>query len=116
MLKAGEAPDIGPSAGSIPVTVGSTTVNSDGPLPTSEPTLRRTVTITSPEPGALVNTVVSQSICVPGIYPFSCVMHGLELILTLFSMSAYVTPKSVPVMVMVVPPSTGPEDGVMLVI
>jgi len=53
-------PDIGPSAGSIPVTFGSTTVNKDGPLATSEPTLRCTVTITSSEPGALVNAVVNK--------------------------------------------------------
>ena len=60
-------PDIGPSAGSIPVTVGSTTVNNDAPTAKTEPTPRWTVTITSLEPGALVNAVVSQTICVPGM-------------------------------------------------
>ena len=43
-------------------------------------------------------------------------MHGLDLIMTLFTISAYVTPKSVPVMVTVVPPSGGPEAGKTLVI
>ena len=43
-------------------------------------------------------------------------MHGLELIMTLFTISSYVTPKSVPVMVTVVPPSGGPEVGRTLVI
>ena len=36
--------------------------------------------------------------------------------MTLFTISAYVTPKSVPVMVTVVPPSGGPEAGRTLVI
>ena len=43
-------------------------------------------------------------------------MQGLELIMTLFTISPYVTPKSVPVMVTVVPPSDGPEAGRTLVI
>ena len=109
-------PDIGPNAGSTPVTVGDTTVNSDGPITVSELFPRFMLTVISLEPGPLVNSVVSQMICVPGIYPSSCVMHGLELIMTLFTTSACVTPKSVPVMITVVPPSGGPEAGKTLVI
>ena len=109
-------PDIGPNAGSTPVTVGDTTVNSDGPITVSELFPCCMITVISLEPGPLVNSVVSQMICVPGIYPSSCVMHGLELIMTLFMTSAYVTLKSVPVMITVVPPSGGPEAGKTLVI
>ena len=60
-------PDIGPNDGSTLVTVGATTVNSDAPTTGSEPA-PRTVIIKSLEPGPQANAVVTQTICVPGVY------------------------------------------------
>ena len=60
-------PDLGPNAGSTPITVGAKTVNSDAPTTLTDPTPRCKKIVRFFKPGPLVNEVVTQIICIPGM-------------------------------------------------
>ena len=60
-------PDLGPNAGSTPITVGATTVNIDAPTTLTDLAPRCKKIVTFLKPGPLVNEVVTQMICTPGI-------------------------------------------------